>query len=206
MLYSLSFASLSRCELITLPHYISTVPLMRSYSPSQPHRRIASILRMMLRYSRCCPTRGKLENDLSELIGYHLYSLQNGYVITDDNKLCEALEVNRRVADAVQTVKSWGWDFEWRGRGLDRRCGGLRCKGIRGPRLGFHGLSKTRDAHFHTRPHSDATGSTGTSFFDYTIYNSHIQRPVTYICVRSSRIPWYAMLTFLLAFIRFLKP
>ena len=32
-------------------------------------------------------TRGMLETDLSELIGYHLYGLQDGYVNIDDEEL-----------------------------------------------------------------------------------------------------------------------
>ena len=51
---------------------------------------------------------------LSELISYHLYDLQDGYVNIDNKELCETLEVDRCVADAVQIVKSWGWDFKWR--------------------------------------------------------------------------------------------
>ena len=51
---------------------------------------------------------------MSELISYHLYDLQDGYVNIDNKELCETLEVDRRVADAVQIVKSWGWDFKWR--------------------------------------------------------------------------------------------
>ena len=49
----------------------------------------------MLSYS------GHAETNLSELIGYHLYGLQDGYVNIDDEELCEALEVDLRVADAV---------------------------------------------------------------------------------------------------------
>ncbi|KZP34350.1 hypothetical protein FIBSPDRAFT_942488 [Athelia psychrophila] len=115
MLYPLSFTSLTRSELITAPRITYLLsPRCKTILHPSPTAVFASILRMMLRYPRCCPTRGTLETDLSELIGYHLYDLQDGYVNIDDEELCEALEVDRRVADAVQTVKSWGWDCKWR--------------------------------------------------------------------------------------------
>lgn len=69
---------------------------------------------MMLRYPRRNPTRGTLETDLSELIGYHLYHLAGGYVDIDDEEKCEELGVDMRIDDAVQTVESWGWDRQWR--------------------------------------------------------------------------------------------
>ena len=115
MLYPLSFASLIRSELICAPH-ITSLPSPRCETilhPSPPAV-FASILRMMLRYPRHCPTRRTLEADLSELIGYHLYRLEDGYVDVDDEELCEALEVDRRIADAVQIVKAWGWECRWR--------------------------------------------------------------------------------------------
>jgi hypothetical protein len=115
MLYPLSFASFARSELITAPRITSLLsPRCETILHPSPIAVFASILRMMLRYPRCCPTRSTLETDLSELIGYHLYDLQDGYVNIDDEELCEALEVDRRVDDAVQTVKSWGWDRKWR--------------------------------------------------------------------------------------------
>ena len=45
--------------------------------------------------------------DLSQLIDYHLYGLDCGYVDVDDEELCETLEIDRRVDDAVLTVERW---------------------------------------------------------------------------------------------------
>ena len=104
----------------------------------------------MLRYPLYCPPRRVLQSDLEELIRYHLCDLQDGYVDIDDEDLCDALEDDRRVADAVQIVKSWGWDFK-RGRRLDRRCWpGPHCKGIRGHRLASMGFVKAE----MPRPHA----------------------------------------------------
>jgi hypothetical protein len=72
----------------------------------------ASILRMMLQYSRSSGTMGILKSDLSELIGYHLYGL-DGFVDTFDEELCASFEVDRRVADAVHRVRTWGVDGLW---------------------------------------------------------------------------------------------
>jgi hypothetical protein len=52
-----------------------------------------------------------LQPNLSELIGYNLY---DGYVDINDDELCEALEVDRRVDNALQIVKGWGWHGIWR--------------------------------------------------------------------------------------------
>lgn len=69
---------------------------------------------MILAYPNGCGTRIVLDSHLEELIGYHLCDLQCGYVNTDDEELCEALELDKRISDAFQTVKAWGWDGEWR--------------------------------------------------------------------------------------------
>jgi hypothetical protein len=46
-------------------------------------------------------------SDLSELIGYNLYDLQDGFINLCDDKLWDELEVDRRIDDAVQIVKGW---------------------------------------------------------------------------------------------------
>jgi hypothetical protein len=51
---------------------------------------------------------------LSELIGYNLYDLQDGFIDLFDDELWEELEVDRRIDDAVQIVKGWGCSGEWR--------------------------------------------------------------------------------------------
>jgi hypothetical protein len=68
----------------------------------------------MLAYPVYCATRSVLESNLSELIGYNLYDLQMGYVDLDDEDLCQELELDRRVDDALHVVKGWGWDGAWR--------------------------------------------------------------------------------------------
>jgi hypothetical protein len=46
-------------------------------------------------------------SDLSELIGYNLYDLQDGFINLRDDELWDELEVDRRIDDAVQIVKGW---------------------------------------------------------------------------------------------------
>ena len=71
----------------------------------------ASLFRMMSKYPRYSRTRTSLESDLSELIGYHLLGLEDGYVSPECWK---DMEVERRVTDAISTIRQWGWDNEWR--------------------------------------------------------------------------------------------
>ena len=61
----------------------------------------------MKKYLRYDPTRKFLQSDLSQLIDYHLYGLDCGYINVDDEELCQELEVDRRVEDAVRTVREW---------------------------------------------------------------------------------------------------
>ncbi|KAI0648911.1 hypothetical protein C8Q79DRAFT_887884, partial [Trametes meyenii] len=107
-LYPASIASFAPTDLTLWPRLTSlSHPLCaKLLVPSQPAV-YASILRMMRKYTRFAPTRVMLESDLSELVGYNLYGLQDGYVDTDDDELCEELEVDRRVEDAVRTVQEW---------------------------------------------------------------------------------------------------
>ena len=71
-------------------------------------------MRTMLAYSRYSPTRSTLESDLPEFIGYDLYALRVGHVNIDDEERCAALEVDRRVDDAVRIVRGWRCDPAWR--------------------------------------------------------------------------------------------
>ncbi|THH16508.1 hypothetical protein EW146_g4140 [Bondarzewia mesenterica] len=115
ILLPLSFASYTSSELDLLPRITSLPsPTSQTILVPQPTAVYASILRAMAAYPRWSPTRQTLESNLSELIGYHLYDLQEGYVDIDDEELCQTLEVDRRVKDAVQVVKSWGWAGKWR--------------------------------------------------------------------------------------------
>ncbi|KAJ7709222.1 hypothetical protein B0H16DRAFT_1822099 [Mycena metata] len=74
----------------------------------------ASILRMMLQYDEFDPTTGVLQSQLSELIGYHLFELSDGYIDTGDDEECARWDVDRRVSDAVCVVLAWGVDEVWR--------------------------------------------------------------------------------------------
>jgi hypothetical protein len=117
ILFPLSFSSFSAADLTS----ISSSTYLSSQHHSTPTILVprppavyASILRMMLSYPRYCPTRTVLESDLSELIGYNLYDLQDGFIDLRDDELWEELEVDRRIDDAVQIVKGWGCSGEWR--------------------------------------------------------------------------------------------
>jgi len=69
---------------------------------------------MMLRYPRSSPTRRKLDSELSELIGYNLYGLEDGFVDTNNEEPCAALRLDERIADAVALVRRWGLEGCWR--------------------------------------------------------------------------------------------
>jgi hypothetical protein len=110
ILFPLSFSSFSATELTSISS--STYLSSQHHSTSTilvpcPPPVYASILRMMLSYPRYCPTRRVLMSDLSELIGYNLYDLQDGFINLCDDKLWDELEVDRRIDDAVQIVKGW---------------------------------------------------------------------------------------------------
>ncbi|THH15917.1 hypothetical protein EW146_g4641 [Bondarzewia mesenterica] len=115
ILLPISFASYTSSELDLLPRITSLPsPTSRTLLVPQSTTVYASILRAMAAYPRWSPTRQTLESNLSELIGYNLYDLQGGYVDIDDDDLCHLLEVDRRVKDAIQVVKGWGWAGKWR--------------------------------------------------------------------------------------------
>ncbi|KAI0826572.1 hypothetical protein BC628DRAFT_1320151 [Trametes gibbosa] len=108
VLYPLSLAALSPAALSPQPRLTALLdPCCRTVLVPAPPAVYASLLKMMRRYSRYAPTRIVLESDLSELIGYHLYGLADGYVDGDDEAACAALEVDRRVEDAVNIVRGW---------------------------------------------------------------------------------------------------
>ncbi|EMD38754.1 hypothetical protein CERSUDRAFT_81550 [Gelatoporia subvermispora B] len=115
VIYPSSFASFRTTELTPAPRATSlSKPLCTTVLVPHPTAVYSSILRLMTSYSRWSPTRTMLASDLSELIGYNLYGLQEGYVDTDDEELCEELGVDDMVDTAVDIVKSWGCNEEWR--------------------------------------------------------------------------------------------
>lgn len=94
------------------PHHITPSSCQSILVPSPPAV-YASILRMMRHYPRFCGTRYILQSDLSELIGYHLLGLE-GYLDPFDDEKWVSLEMDRRLADAVLWVRTWGADGLWR--------------------------------------------------------------------------------------------
>ncbi len=115
MLYPASLASYADAELELKPRLTALAhPSCEKVFVPSPPAVYSSLLRMMRSYPRYNPTRKTLESDLSELIGYNLYGLEDGYVDCDDEELCEKLEVDRRVEDAVRAVSAWRRDGELR--------------------------------------------------------------------------------------------
>ncbi|KAI1791233.1 hypothetical protein LXA43DRAFT_889599 [Ganoderma leucocontextum] len=108
VLYPASFAAYSPLDLSPAPRTTSLAkPLCKTVLvPSQPAV-YASLLRTMREYSRFDSARICMETQLSQLIDYNLYGLDCGYVDTDDDELCEELELDRRVADATRLVEEW---------------------------------------------------------------------------------------------------
>jgi hypothetical protein len=78
MLFPLSFPAFTPSELISVPR-LASLRSPRCPRILQPVQTAvyASIMRTMLAYPRSSPTRTVLQSDLSELIGYNLYDLQD---------------------------------------------------------------------------------------------------------------------------------
>ncbi|EDR10505.1 uncharacterized protein LACBIDRAFT_325175 [Laccaria bicolor S238N-H82] len=55
-----------------------------------------------------------LLSEISQLIGYHLYELSQGFVDINDDKVWEELEMDKRLEKAYLIVIGWGCDGEWR--------------------------------------------------------------------------------------------
>ncbi|KAH9940638.1 hypothetical protein B0H21DRAFT_754562 [Amylocystis lapponica] len=81
----------------------------------------AALLRTMQRYPRQCATRSTLNSELSELVGYHLLHLTDGFVSAEDDEQWEELGVDRRLTAAATEVRSWTWEEceEWFGDALE---------------------------------------------------------------------------------------
>ncbi|OCH91387.1 hypothetical protein OBBRIDRAFT_728815 [Obba rivulosa] len=115
VIFPYSLASYAPYELSPAPRLSSlSSPLCTTVLVPRPSAVYASILRMMVSYPRWSPTRTVLGSDLSELIGYNLYDLQDGYVDADDEELCEELGIDHRVEEAVEMARQWGRAGEWR--------------------------------------------------------------------------------------------
>ncbi|KAF9530516.1 hypothetical protein CPB83DRAFT_850459 [Crepidotus variabilis] len=111
-LYPISFSTLSWSEVEKQPLYNS--PRCASILVPTPHALYASLIRMMLRYPRLCSTATLLHSDLSELVGYHLLNLQDGFVDPLDVGEWETKGVEESLALAAQKVRSWNADQVWR--------------------------------------------------------------------------------------------
>ncbi|KAF8530443.1 hypothetical protein BU17DRAFT_36210 [Hysterangium stoloniferum] len=122
VLYPLSFSSLSLSELEKEPpmHLYSSIRCPSIYVPSRPAV-YASIIRLMTKYPPTCGTMTALRSDLSELIGYDLLQLEDGYIDSDDD---EAQNVSDRLVQASLIVEAWGTGVwrkgeEWIGDALN---------------------------------------------------------------------------------------
>ncbi|KAI0636215.1 hypothetical protein C8Q77DRAFT_1052473 [Trametes polyzona] len=115
VLYPASLASFTPSELEPQARLTSlSNPLCKTVLVPSPPAVYASLLRLMRTYTRFDPTRVMLESDLSELIGYNLYGLEDGFVDTDDDELCEELEVDEKVEEATRAVRVWRYNNDLR--------------------------------------------------------------------------------------------
>ncbi|TDL15806.1 hypothetical protein BD410DRAFT_796009 [Rickenella mellea] len=115
VLYPLSFSTLSFSETTPeSPYHVETSHRCTSIYVPRPPAVYASIIRVMLKYPRYCATRTVLDSDLSELVGYNLLGLECGYVDPKDEELWQALQIDRRISEAVCIVVQWGCDHAWR--------------------------------------------------------------------------------------------
>ena len=69
---------------------------------------------MLLSYPKNCATTKVLRSNLSELIGYDLLELEDGYLDTNDDEAVVAIGLAQRLVDATQVVLQWGIDGVWR--------------------------------------------------------------------------------------------
>ncbi|KAJ7702530.1 hypothetical protein B0H16DRAFT_1347589, partial [Mycena metata] len=94
VIYPQSFATLADSELEEGPpsHLLSPgcAPVLVPTAPAV----YASILRMMLQYDEFHPTMSILQSQLSELIGYHLLGLSDGFIDIHDDQEWERWDVD----------------------------------------------------------------------------------------------------------------
>lgn len=115
-LYPQSFSTLDDSELEEKPpsHHSTTSSLCKSILvPSRPAV-YASIIRLLLSYPQYCATTTVLRSDLSELIGYDILGLEDGYLDPNDEEALVAIGLEQRLAHAAQVVLRWGTDGVWR--------------------------------------------------------------------------------------------
>ena len=115
-LYPQSFSTLDDSELEEkLPsHHSTTSSLCKSIRvPSRPAI-YASIIRLLLSYPAYCATTTVLRSDLSELIGYDLLGLEDGYLDPNGVQALVAVGLEQRLAAATKVVLQWGTNGVWR--------------------------------------------------------------------------------------------
>jgi hypothetical protein len=95
------------------PHHSTTSVCKSILVPSRPAV-YASIIRLLLSYRKNCATTNVLRSNLSELIGYDLLGLEDGYLDTNDDEALAAVGLEQRLVDATQVVLQWGTDGVWR--------------------------------------------------------------------------------------------
>lgn len=106
--------TLDNSELDEKPPHHSTISVCKSILvPSRPAL-YASIIRLLLSYPKNCATTKVLRSNLSELIGYDLLELEDGYMDTNDDEAVVAIGLAQRLVDATQDALQWGTDGVWR--------------------------------------------------------------------------------------------
>lgn len=65
---------------------------------------------MVSKYPRVCRMATLLHSDLSELIGYNLLDLQDGFVDMDELSEEEKWEIHSKSELAAENVLSWNWE------------------------------------------------------------------------------------------------
>jgi hypothetical protein len=116
-LYPQSFSTLDDSELEEKPPshlLVATATRCKSIRvPSRPAV-YASIIRLMLSYPKHCATTTVLASDLSELVGYDLLGLEDGYLDPSDEEALVTKGLDQRLAHGVQIVLQWENDGVWR--------------------------------------------------------------------------------------------
>ena len=113
VLYPTSFVSLNPEEVYPAPSIY--LPSETEILIPRPSAVYAWILRTMLKYPRLGRVRTKLASDLSELVDYHLFQVEEGFVDFDRNpERWKELGMDGRKANALKVVQQWTLNHEWR--------------------------------------------------------------------------------------------
>ncbi|KAF4613878.1 hypothetical protein D9613_007534 [Agrocybe pediades] len=114
VIYPLSFTTLDPSEMtLEQPNHMQPSRCGPILVP-RPSAVYASLVRMIVRCPQYSRIRTSLQSELSELIGYHLLRLEDGYVNPEDEETCEDVGIDRRIATAVSLVRQWSCEREWR--------------------------------------------------------------------------------------------